>query len=158
MNEKIKTFYRLHYLRNTLAHNTISIIESEDSQPQQVPEVLQSIGVNEAPVAIKIQLPKRPWSDDSADDHEVIPLLDLLLSSCELVEQRRDKMLSETKFIEKFSFIFSKQELILTCKVNGTEKPHQKRLKDLHLECYGLEAEYKDQLEEMRRQINLKCH
>ena len=146
-NEKIKTFYWLHFLRNIFSHKTILMATTTG---QQTPQMLAKIQQNPE-IAIDIRVPEFPWNDDSCNQDENYhpkPLLDLLFNSCELVENKRDEVFTllklenseDKKFSDRFEFHFSPTYLTVT--FGDTTKAQ--RLKDLHFTCYGLEMEFQD--------------
>lgn len=153
----VNAFYRLHYLRNTLTHQSVNITGSDENGHQ--PEILRFHNIQRnAQAAITVNLPIEPWKRNSTTMTSV-PLLDVLFQACKVVEDRRDKLLGviiDMKFRDKFDFKFSEEVLQVTFKQIDKEHSircnheHLIRCNHLDLECYGMEAELKELLQELR--------
>lgn len=144
-----KEFHRLHYLRNLFTHRTVDIID-EDLTHQKVPNMLKKLGV-EPEISLMINVPEKPWSDLS-NAEEPVPLLNVLMRSCKIVEVIRDKLLSQVggkKFKDKFDFVFNEEMLEITAFESDYKIVTHYDLVHLHLKCYGLDGEnnYKQRLE-----------
>ena len=157
VKRQVYYFYLLRYLRNTLTHHSIEIRFLPRELEGKVPDILQELGLQDIDerlcVASEITIPKRPWLGyyDTDRSTESVPLLDVLYQSCRVVEECRDKILStigEEKFGDKFKFKITMEQLKVTLR-NGFNKVFHH--KALHLECYGMEAELKEQLDEIRK-------
>lgn len=151
MRSEIKTFYRLHFLRNTLTHRTINIHGNRvDLQELEIFKDNMNISEGESEVAILISVPREPWKKDDYGTYDEVPLLDVLYRACKVVEDRRDKLLhtiDEYKFNDRYALELRKEELTITL----NNKRHNLQHSHLHLECYGLEAELQHELEELRQ-------
>lgn len=140
------TFYRLHFLRNTLTHNTTYIYKGRvDFQTLNTPDFKKITTENDTQV-MTIEVPKEPWSEkawsEKAQEVDNIPLLDVLFQACKVVEDRRDKLLhtlDEGKFSRKYAFNVTEKHLTVTFDDEGYKMQHS----HLHLECYGMQAEIK---------------
>lgn len=144
----VVAFYQLHFLRNTLLHQ--SIVITGNNEGGHTPLILKHSHIDRnTKAAITVNLPTKPWDRDSREKKPQ-PLVDVLYSACIIVQDRRDKLLGiigEKKLGEKFGFHFTEKMLEITfkqatrCTINCNQ---------LHLECYGMEAELKEYLKELR--------
>ena len=114
-------------------------------------------------ICSEVKVPAEPWLGSSRADRSTYQpklFLDVLYNSCKVVEECRDRMLSAIqwqeqqimKFRERMDFEFTTEQLIVKLK-NGHNETESALFyhKELHLECYGMEAELKDYLENIRR-------
>lgn len=148
------TFYQLHFLRNTLTHNTINIHQERSSHRLEIFQHC-NIGTTETHAAMTIRVPREPWNKANLSS-ETVPLLDVLFRACKVVEDRRDKLMhtiGERKFSDKYAFNLTNEHLIVT--LNAIDpREYRVRYNQLHLECYGIEAELKDELQQLRQYEN----
>lgn len=144
-----RAFYWLHFLRNTLVHQSINITAEDKDRHRPIIFEVHNIDRN-AQAAITVELPVKPWEKNSTDK-EPVPLLDVLYQACEVVQNRRDKLMGvigEEKFMNKFDFDFSEKVLEILFRQVATRCPI--RCNQLHLECYGMEADLKEPLKKLR--------
>ena len=150
----ILAFYQLYFLRNTLLHQSINI--AAGNRDRHMPLILQYSHINRnAKAAITVNLPAQPWERYSTNKIPQ-PLIDVLYNACNMVQGRRDKLLGaigEKTFGEKFGFTFTENgnKLEITFKL-ATPDPIRCKIcrNQLHLECYGMEADLKDHLKMLR--------
>lgn len=150
-NSKTETFYRLHFLRNALTHRTVVITDRD--REDSFPDILQGLTL-EAEYKMRVLVPKQPWSDESCENrsnYASLPLLNVLMAACELVKERRDMILMQEfgvgPFAEEFKFNLNQKDLQVT--LSRQPEPAAKRCTHLHFHCYGLEAEYNKQIQEI---------
>ena len=146
--DKVMTFYRLHYLRNVLTHRHINITGTYEPWIPKIYDCRSIYRYGQA--AITISVPTEPWVE-TCEEKTPVPLVDFLIEACDVVKERRDKLFGtwgEVEFDENFEFNFTEKLL-------GIKLKHMKDFCNichhtLHLECYGLEAEFKKQLHKLR--------
>lgn len=151
-NNKIIYFYLLHYLRNTLTHYTVDIGYGRNVE-KVIPKVWKNLE-REVYVSSVVNVPDKPWDDSSRNDRSAYKpkvFVDVLYHCCEVVEECRDRMLHTIPqlkpFRDKYKFELTRDKLAVTLKSQRITFHH----KILHLECYGMEAELKEPLEEIRK-------
>lgn len=141
--DTIKTFYWLHFLRNTLTHNNILITNTSRCELK----IWEGHTITPK-VTITIGVPLEPWSDASCnrpEDYEQLPLIDILFDSCKVVTERRDKILSlHSKFEDKFNFKFVTTPSLTVEISQLIPESKTTTLSTLtHLECYGVLVDLK---------------
>ena len=149
--DDVKHFYRLNFLRNTLTHQRIDI--NGDNVQGHYPEIFRVHGIGRnARAFVTVKLPIEPWVPNSTN-MKPEPLLDVLYQACKVVESRRNKLLGVLEqgvFRDRFDFKFSEEVLKIMFTQMEVNSECPIRCNDLHLECYGLEAELKKQIGAIR--------
>lgn len=152
-DKEVYYFYLLHYLRNTLTHNSIDLKFRRNTR-DAVPDIWNGLGKTLS-VSSEILVPPKPWLIASRNDrstHVHKPFLDVLYHTCRVVEKCRDQILTKfprhKTFCQKYMFELTKEHLIITL---GNGDPKKFLHQALHLECYGVEAELKKDLDEFRK-------
>lgn len=141
-------FYMLHFLRNTLTHTPIPVDFKQGVT--DAPEILQLNNMPTVNLGAQISVPTHPWLDQSRNDRSTYTpcsLLDILYNSCQVVERLRDEILRRlqiTPFHIHFPFQLTTERLTLNAESCFWG--------NLHLDCYGVEAEFKELLRHIRNE------
>ena len=158
VQEQVADFYLLHYLRNTLVHRSI-LIDFRQEDCQYLSNVLQLRTLQGMSVNALVDLPTHPWLDESRNNsntHVKASLFDVLYRSCRFVEECRDDMLRRLQtrqivdaepFQTHYQLQLTSTELTLNIATNTTARCLWNLL---HLDCYGIEAEFKEELDNYR--------
>lgn len=163
VKEKWKTFYWLHFLRNTIAHSNMQIKgrderkkiaaldpeKNKHSKCQGITTVL----------AVTIRVPTTPWN--TSESTKQIPLLDFLFDACRLVKKCRNKILTKMgyeTFKNSYGFILNETTKNRATELNITvlllnEPTPPVPVYYTHLNCYGIEQDLEE--EERRRRYAL---
>ena len=155
--QKIKDFYLLHFLRNKFTHRSLQFCFSQRLQQIQKSEVLKQLSM-EANVLATIEVPPEPWVSDSLEntkDYVSESLLDIHYRCCKFVEEFRDNLLRRLQlvplhvpFSETVQFRLTPQKLTFK---PANSKGESRLCNLLHLGCYGLEGDFKETLNHIRR-------
>ena len=156
VTQKIKDFYLLHFLRNKFTHRSLQFCFSQRLQRIQKSEVLKQLSM-EANVLATIEVPPEPWVSDSREntsDYVSESLLDIHYRCCKFMEEFRDDLLRRLKlapprvpFSKTIQFELTQQQLTFT----ANSKKESQLCCLLHLGCYGLEGDFKQTLDHIRR-------
>ena len=157
VTQKIKDFYLLHFLRNKFTHRSLQFCFSQRLQQIQKSEVLKQLSM-EANVLATIEVPPEPWVSDSREntsDYVSESLLDIHYRCCKFVEEFRDDLLRRLQlaplhvpFSETVQFKLTPQKLTFK---PANSKGESQLCGLLHLGCYGLEGDFKQTLDHIRR-------
>lgn len=158
VQKPVADFYLLHYLRNTLVHRSI-LIDFRQEDCQYLSNVLQLRTLQGMSVNAFVDVPTHPWLDESRNNsntHVKASLFDVLYRSCRFVEECRDDMLRRLQtrqivdaqpFQTHYQLQLTSTELTLNIATNTTARCLWNLL---HLDCYGIEAEFKEELDNYR--------
>lgn len=159
--EKVMTFYRLHFLRNIIAHSNIQITGEKQATKFKALDPNKNSSSRSrriaSTLAVTITIPETPWSEDLPPKPTRLPLMDFLFDACELVEDCRDVILEpmgQRKFKDSFGFRLADNmnnrgaELAIVVFLNENNESKEVPLNYNHLECYGIEQDLKEEDED----------
>ena len=154
VTQKIKDFYLLYFLRNKFTHRSLQFCFSQRLQKSEVLKLLSM----EANVLATIKVPPEPWVSDSrenTEDYVSESLVDIQYRCCKFVEEFRDDLLRRLQlaplhvpFSETVQFQLTPQQLTFK---PANSKGESRLCGLLHLGCYGLEGDFKETLDHIRR-------